>query len=377
MKLETLYAKNSNGSLQQWDIWTEGATIITEFGQVGGKIQRTEDTIKEGKNLGKKNETTPEQQAQAEAVSKWEKQQKKNGYVTDRAKAEAGQTDQKGEECMTAKSYGVYENGVFTGEDLKKIKFPAAIQPKFDGHRARVKDDKTMWSRGHEPIVVPVPHILREIQEIFAEGPAPKLDGELYTHDLFDDFDKLGSICRQKKTPHPDHEMMRYFVYDVDEPGLTFAERHEFLQELVKDRKYLVPVETRIVNSHEEVLAAYEEWTAQGYEGLMIRNLDSMYEGKRSFGLQKLKGFRDAEFSIVGIKEGKGKLQGHAATFTCVAESGELFDVKLTGETSFLKECFDNHALWTGKKMTVRFQSLNPKTKKPRIPTGLRIREDI
>ncbi len=69
MKLDTLYKKNSGGTLQQWDIWTEGPTIITEFGQVGGAIQRTEDTIKLGKNVGKKNETSPDKQAEAEAES--------------------------------------------------------------------------------------------------------------------------------------------------------------------------------------------------------------------------------------------------------------------------------------------------------------------
>lgn len=376
MKLETLYKKNSKGGLQQWTIWTEGATIITEFGQVGGAIQRAEDPIPEGKNLGKKNATTPEQQAESEAVSKWEKQQKKEGYVIDRARAEAGETDQKGEECMTAKSYGVYENDVFVGDDLAKIKFPAAIQPKFDGHRARVRSDVTMWSRGHEPIVVPVPHILKELREKFGSGPAPKLDGELYNHDLHDEFELLSSICRQQKTPHEQHEVMQYHVYDVDEEGLTFMERHEFLQELLKDCTYLRPVETRIVNSHEEVLAAYKEWTALGYEGLMVRNLDSVYEGKRSYGLQKLKGFRDAEYKILGINEGKGKLRGHAATFTCDGGNGETFEVKLKGEQAFLKQCWENHELWKGKEMTVRFQALT-KTGVPRIPTGLRIREDI
>jgi DNA ligase-1 len=165
-------------------------------------------------------------------------------------------------------------------------------------------------------------------------------------------------------------------VYDVDEPGLTFEERHELLKALLANSEFLRPVETRIVNNHEELIKAYEEYVALGYEGLMIRNLDSEYEGKRSYGLQKLKGFIDREFKIIGIKEGKGKLQGHAATFICVTDAGKEFDAKMEGELSRLKEFFENHSLWQGKILTVRFQNWTKKGV-PRIGVGLRIREDL
>lgn len=374
MKLETLFKKNSNGSLQQWTIWVEGATIITEFGQVGGKIQRAEDPIREGKNLGKKNATTPEQQAQFEAKAKWDLQQAKKGYVIDPERAASGDDDRQGEVCMLAQSYGTYENGVFFPDQNKKINFPAAVQPKLDGHRCRVRDDKTLWSRGQKPILQ-VPHIVEEVNRMFMDK-APPLDGELYNHDLKDDFEKLTSILKQKKQVHPEYKLARYYVYDVDEPGLTFAERHELLQHMLADCEYLQPVETRLVNSHEEVLQAYTDFTEMGYEGLIIRNLDSMYEGKRSYGLQKLKGFTEKEFKIIGIKEGAGKLTGHAATFTCVTEAGEEFEAKMEGELTRLKDYFEDHSLWQGKELTVRFFSWT-KRGVPRNGTGLRFREDI
>lgn len=63
----TLYKKSSTGKIQQWNIAVLGSTIITTHGQFQGKLQTTEDTIKEGKNLGKANATTKEEQALAEA----------------------------------------------------------------------------------------------------------------------------------------------------------------------------------------------------------------------------------------------------------------------------------------------------------------------
>lgn len=374
MELNTLYKKNNTDGLQQWRIWVEGSTIIIEYGQVGGKLQRAEDTIKVGKNIGKKNETTPEQQAQAEAVSKWELQKNKKGYVEDIERAKASEDDRQGEVCMLAHPYGTLENNIFVPDQNKKIKFPCAVQPKFDGHRCRVRSDITLWSRGHKPIEQ-VPHIVEELKSMF-KTTAPKLDGELYNHELKEDFEKLTSILRQKNQVHPEHRLAQYHIYDVDEPDLTFEERHEFLKEILSNSEYLKPVETRIVNSHEEVIAAYHEFVELGYEGLIIRNLDSKYEGKRSYGLQKLKGFQDMEFKIVGIKEGKGKLQGHAATFTCVTEEGNEFEAKMEGQLSKLKEYFEDHSLWQGKYLTVRFQGWTKK-RVPRIGTGIRIREDI
>ena len=68
--LPTLYKRNANGSIQQWTLYVTGSAITTAYGQVGGRIQMTTDVITEGKNLGRSNATTPEQQAQLEAYDR-------------------------------------------------------------------------------------------------------------------------------------------------------------------------------------------------------------------------------------------------------------------------------------------------------------------
>ena len=57
------------------------------------KLRDTLDVIKEGKNVGKKNGTTAEQQAVAEAQSKHNKQLDR-GYVTSPDAAFAGDVDE-------------------------------------------------------------------------------------------------------------------------------------------------------------------------------------------------------------------------------------------------------------------------------------------
>ena len=64
--LPTLYGKDTSGKAKQWSaaILLNGsvARYTVEYGQVDGKLQTTSRDFTEGKNIGKKNETTPLQQ---------------------------------------------------------------------------------------------------------------------------------------------------------------------------------------------------------------------------------------------------------------------------------------------------------------------------
>jgi DNA ligase-1 len=155
-----------------------------------------------------------------------------------------------------------------------------------------------------------------------------------------------------------------------------FAERIKTLQALCKKLGKKSPiklVETVVVNDEVELDAAYERFKAEGYEGAMVRNLNSPYEYKRSNHLQKMKEFQDAEFKIIGVEEGRGKLQGHAGAFVCATKNGAEFKAKMAGETSKLKEYWDNQEGCIGKKLTVKFQGLTSGDV-PRFPVGKAIR---
>ena len=109
----------------------------------------------------------------------------------------------------------------------------------------------------------------------------------------------------------------------------------------------------------------------------MLRSPDSKYEfDKRSYGLLKLKMFKDEEFKIVGITEGRGRLARHVGAFICETKDGQKFRVKLEGSQGFLRECFKKHSLWKGKNMQVLYQDLTDRGV-PRFPVGKQIREDL
>jgi DNA ligase-1 len=323
----------------------------------------SQDTIKEGKGYGTINETTPQEQAVKEAKAKHTKQLKK-GYVTAISDAQSGEVDEiieGGVLPMLAKKYK---------EDKKHIKFPCAIQPKLDGMRC-IYHQKGLWSRTRKPINA-LDYLLEALSKIDVNLV---LDGELYNHDLKEEFEVIMSAARRDEASK-DSLKIQYHVYDVvlDKP---FSDRTKLLKELTSHPSIKI-VPTKTVNNEEELLKAYEEFMDMGYEGAIIRNLDSKYENKRSNNLQKLKEFSDDEFKVVGIEEGRGKLAGHVGAFICEINDKlgkRTFNAKAEGKQEFLKECFENPSLWKGKQLTVRYQGFTTKNVVPRFPVGVRFRD--
>jgi DNA ligase-1 len=368
----TLYKKTRIGAIQQWDVCVSGfdnsADIITDFGQKNThKPQQTVDVISKGKNIGKINETTPYEQAVLEATANWTNQKKK-GYVESLDDALAGKTDKiikGGVDPMLAHKYS---------DQSKKIKFPCYGQPKLDGIRclAVIVDGKcTLWSRTRKPILS-LPHIVKELEQL-ANGASVILDGELYNHDFKDRFDVIVSMVRQDE-PHKNHEDVQYHIYDVvnDE---SFEDRfaESFLE--VVGCPHVKIVETVKISDSGMVDSFLNKFLDDGYEGLMLRNADSKYKKGRSYDLQKMKIFEDAEFDIIGINEGRGNFQGHVGAFVCRMENGNEFQAKMSGERGRLKEYFEDHSLWEGKKLTVKFQGLTSTNNVPRFPVGMAIRD--
>ena len=393
-----LYKKTSTGKIQSWEVSAidnDGvATIVNLYGQVDGKIQESRETILEGKNIGKANETTANGQARMQAKARWEKQLKK-GYAKTIEDAEAGVTDE------------VIAGGVFPilahkfAEQGHKISYPALAQPKLDGHRCTSQRDVdttivnehlsksvlsiSLWSRTRKPITG-LPHLNEAIERASLRigFDFERLDGELYHHDYRDNFEDLTSFIRQE-VPKEGHEIVQYHVYDIPDDTKTNYERYQLLEALrpLFEGTAIKIVETKIVNSEEELYEYLEDCLARGYEGAMVRNFDGKYQFKRSYDLQKLKKFDDDEFRIIDIKVGtKGSMAGKAV-FICEKyrdeqpiPDGKTFDCKLKGNMDKLTEYADDPSLVIGKILTVKFQGYT-KYGIPRFPVGERFRVEL
>lgn len=258
-------------------------------------------------------------------------------------------------------------------EQGHKIKYPAYIQPKFDGHRciAIVENGKcTLWSRTRKPIIG-VPHITRALEKRVGNGQRMVFDGELYNHQYHDNFEQITRYVNQKTAPLSGHEIVEYHIYDMIIENVPYSARLKVLQQ-IKLQSPLVVVSTTLVSSEEEALDVFQGLLSEHYEGAMLRNSIGKYQHSRSYDLQKIKEFDDAEFSVIGIEEGSGYLAGHVGSFVCETEDGTTFKAKMKGELKELKRYFEDSSLWKGKKLTVQYQGLTGKNKVPRFPVGLR-----
>ena len=389
MKYSKLYKKTSTGKIQEWGIFTEKNKIITIQGQKSGKKQRYEETIKEGKNIGKSNETTPEQQAQVEAQSRWDKKHNKDYHLTiEECNTTVKIANRGGYLPMLAQSYKKHAE--------RHLKYPCYIQPKLDGLRCIATKDKRdvqLWFRSGKEIIT-MGHIAKELNLIMKEGGI--FDGELYIHG--EDFNSFTGAIRANKNLNPEiTKKIQYHIYDFPRIGL-FKEATPYKFRLDKFSTLqindpIVLIDTIVVSDFEIAIEYYKEFIDEGYEGIMFRNINMPYEQKRSYNLLKYKEFIDDEFTIIGAEEGKGILAGHVGSFVCKIEANRVLkDVgdkevkfgnidgqvkaKMKGKQEYLKHLFENPKEYLGKPLTIRYQNLSL-IGIPRFPIAITIRFDL
>lgn len=346
MTFPKLYKKNVNGSINEWRIITEGNTYWTEFGRVGGQIQASEKTLCVGKNIGKANETSAVRQAELEAASIWRRKISMENFVLDIDRVD----EVKFNPPMLAKIY----NKTYT----ESMKF---VQPKLDGVRCNIMFNNGVAeaiSRKNKPFYT-VEHIKKSLENFILENPTIHLDGELYNHELHDDFNKIVSLVKKQKiTPDDENEIVKYvkyYVYDMwddNNPDMPFSERNQFIKNNLKDLPFIEVVETYEVNSAQEIDDKFKEFIAHGYEGAIIR-LDKPYEHKRSKNLLKYKEFLDDEFEILTVNN--GKTNNMAESVTIRLKNGKICNATLAFPDTKCVEMMMYPSQYIGKLATVRY----------------------
>ena len=366
-ELPTLYAKASTGKIKQWRIWTDGDMLHTEHGYIDGRLQQPAPKKINGKNVGRANETTPEEQAIKEATSKWTRQTEK-GYVED-------------PEAIEEKSEVELFKPMLAKNALKqkhKIEYPCTVQPKLDGVRclARKRNGQvTLWSRSGKLFDS---NILKELTGdlVLILDEEQVVDGELFHPEW--NFQQITRTYKKRRDEETEYSKktadLQYWVYDVpcEFPTAQRLARLGALETTVRVRK----VYDKLCASWEEVCMWEKRFLDQGYEGLMIRNLEGAYKyDGRSSDLLKLKQFMDEEYRIIGGKEAIGDDAG-TVVFTCVTSDGIEFGVRPMGARELRAEYWQNLDQYIGKQLTVKFFEKS-EDGVPRFPVGKAIRDSF
>ena len=229
-----------------------------------------------------------------------------------------------------------------TNKTLANIEFPAYVQRKFDGMRINlvIKENGNyqVFSRNGKPV---------ETFDLFANLPAgfanSVLDGELLCLDEngnYSDRKTSNGICNKaiRGTITPEEaDKMVMVVWDaipvknatngIATTGLSYEMRLAFLQgQFAKgiDDKVLRLASTATVDSMEKVYELFANELANGEEGIILKNIKSQWQPKRSKDMIKFKAENTADLIIVDVTEGAGRLMGKLGAFLCQTSDGLL-----------------------------------------------------
>jgi len=396
VSLPTLYKRDTAGRIREWTVEygyddDDNAGTRTVSGLSDGKKVTSVWNITEAKNVGKVNATNAREQAVSEAQSLWDINVEKEYF----------------ENVADIDSYTKFKP-MLAHDYTKRPQSQGWSQPKLDGIRC-IADKNGLWTRSGKEITS-CPHIWDAIGPILRRNPNMVFDGELYNHELKEDFNKITSLVRKVKTTEADRaeaaKLVQYHVYDCydhDQPNLTFNQRDRLFTNiflLVQDDKIVSSESTKSTtyealsdtqprvqdviklvealrgNDQEELDSMYRYYLEQGYEGQMVRN-STPYEFKRSKNLLKRKEFITEEFRVVEVLEGSGNWAGYAKRFVLEMADGTQFGSNVRGSQDQLRALLhaDEQPTWA----TCRYFELTPDGV-PRFPVvidyGIGERED-
>ncbi len=343
---DTLYKVDSKGKIRIFNVEVEGEKFRMTTGLEDGKKTTSKWKTCKAKNVGRSNSTTPCEQADNEAVAKYEKKLAEHYYETR-------------EEALANPDAFFKVMLALKVEEVKvKPTLPVIADPKLDGMRLVENTNYSLSRRGK-----PVPAaqwIDEELRDFLDANPNITLDGEIYNHEFHEDFNTLMSIARRDKMNDDQKEIaktkLEYHVYDFfdsDHPDMSAIDRKHKLAlfPIYSDRIKEVPfIQIYDWDILEELKGQHLE---DGYEGTIIRTYDSAYEHKRSKNLLKIKQFVTEEFPVLDITPGDGNRHDIAGRIH-VDVAGVSVGCGLRGSWEHCRVLLDNRDEYIGKLATIR-----------------------
>ena len=242
------------------------------------------------------------------------------------------------------KEYPVMLCSPFEQKLVDKIKFPAYAQMKMDGMRfnAIVRDGKCEFRSRNGKEILLLGNLEQEFIALAGDIDCV-FDGELLVmlegdHQFADRQTGNGILNRANKGTISEEQaaMVHASVWDLI-PYVQFADgycqtpyskRFSTLESLVSKQKSegkkIWTVTSTIVESQEQAQEIFQEYLASGYEGIILKDGNGVWEDKRAKHQIKFKGELECDLKIVAIEEGTGKYAGMLGSLICESSDGVI-----------------------------------------------------
>ncbi len=265
-----------------------------------------------------------------------------------------------------------------TVDDIEKgferVGKPADLEYKYDGFRVQIskKDgDVKVFTRRLEDVTKQFPDIVGYVEE-YVEGEEFVLDGEAVGYDPESkEYQPFQDVSQRIKRKYNIDEMAEELPVEVNIFDILYYEGNSFLKKPLRERRDLIeevvddveysirPARNLITGDLKEAHQFYSEANDKGMEGVMMKNLDSVYKpGSRVGHMVKLKqSMETLDLVIVGADWGEGKRSGWLTSYhlACVDENGELQTIGKVA--TGIKELEDSEGV-TFPDMTERLKPL-------------------
>ena len=126
--------------------------------------------------------------------------------------------------------------------------------------------------------------------------------------------------------------------------------------------------------SEDEINSLHHSYVAEGYEGVMVKNLDSPYRFGRGHEVMKVKSFFDIDLEIIRVEEGTGKFAGMCGSLV-VNNNGTEVGVGSGLNDDLRKKIWSAPNEYIGRIVEVRYQEMTPDGSL-RFPTFVHFRND-
>jgi DNA ligase-1 len=215
-------------------------------------------------------------------------------------------------DCMLADDSKKHEKKM-TGEVL--------VEPKFDGVRVLAvcdvdKDEITLYSRNGKELTN-FPRIVESIDGMLDQfSESMVLDGEV----MSDDFQTLMREIHRKDGAKTDDAVLNLFDivplsdFKQGKCGLSILKRKQLLEDLELPNNIKRVEYVRMNLSDEDGQKQFADYNKlcidRGYEGIMIKPANGIYECKRSALWLKVKPFIEVSLKVVDVEEGTGRNAG-------------------------------------------------------------------
>ena len=221
-----------------------------------------------------------------------------------------------------------------SNDHQSKLKGRKLIEKKLDGVRVLAVIHGVgvnLYSRNGKPFDN-FPQIVESIRRIAKHltptyGGRIVLDGEI----IGESFQALMKQAQRKTDVKTDG--MTYCIFDAMpfddfERGYWNAQQHKRTAWLLNNRSkfetepclQVMPgfeVDLDTAEGHDQMRRFADDAVAQGFEGIMIKDLDAPYECKRSSFWMKWKPVMTVDLNIVGFEEGTGRNAGRLGAIIC------------------------------------------------------------